>query len=1197
MLSRKLVIIENSFFNNPAYEFHIAKQIRKKYGIEEYLFTINGNVVFANFAQVRNFVYKLNQSRPEELKISAGQVNAAGIMDEIYHFVLREYEEKVNPGVFEKAAAYLTQNVGEENLRKLLFEFVELFPPIEVYKGRMSTFDYLNSYTENRSNFLITLEEMITLYFANFNPANKKLVELFDTNYFSNTRIFEKVINRLDLFFQMEEKIGDEKMDVFTFLMLPILRFPDIIEQQLDFIKEKWNVILDEKFLTRILTGKDFIKEEYKIDFTGGGPPPTFVPKYKEATGWAEEAAIGKSGFKYGDDSVKAYEEPEKFTKDVHWMPELVLFAKNIYVWLDQISKKYQRTIRRLDEIPDEELDLLAKWNFTGLWLIGVWERSTASKKIKHYMGNIDAVASAYSLYDYQIAYDLGGEDAFRNLDWRTKQRGIRLACDMVPNHTGIYSKWVVEHPDYFVQSDFSPFPNYRFEGGNLSEDDRVQVRIEDGYWSKSDAAVVFQRIENSTGKVTYIYHGNDGTNMPWNDTAQLNLLKYEVRQAVIEKIMEVARRFSVIRFDAAMTLTKRHFSRLWFPEPGKGGDIPSRADYALTKAEFDNLFPEEFWREVVDRINTELPETLLLAEAFWLMEGYFVRTLGMHRVYNSAFMHMMMKEENSKYRDLITNTLEFEPEILKRYVNFMSNPDEETAIRQFGADEKYFGVCVLMITLPGLPMFGHGQIEGFHEKYGMEYQRSYYNEEPNQWLIERHEKEIFPLIKKRFLFSQVTNFWFYDVIDNHGQIDENVYAYTNSEYGEKALVLYNNKWSKVNGKITIACPKLVVEGSGDAKDIKKLHLHEALAIKPAWDTFYVFKEHKSGLQYLKSGAEFANSGFEVNLNEFEYKVFIDFTEVSDKGGECSKLSRKLNGSGVQNVFYALEEIRFEDFHQAFVNIFDRNSLDRFIKYSIEMDSTEKELNLTFLNEKLSELISCMGKHYEIQLATDKLITSFEEELETIKVINELILAKTAKKNHYYFNIKNAVVYSQHHDYYEHTAVFIIWYLINNLSSVSSGKPGAKQFIDDTYLYNPIRNVLRHFGKGEVAVEKDLNLLLILAESYKDFAKIAEEDIDRKEFNKFFITLFSSPLVKAYLNINQHRGVTYFGKENFDELTDWLFSIVIFELLKLKPSKESFEKTEIKLIEMFKLCDEIKSVAIKCGFKLDIFLDILENIA
>ncbi len=105
---------------------------------------------------------------------------------------------------------------------------------------------------------------------------------------------------------------------------------------------------------------------------------------------------------------------------------------------------------------------------------------------------------------------------------------------------------------------------------------------------------------------------------------------------------------------------------------------------------------PVEFWREVVDRVAAEVPGTLLLAEAFWMLEGYFVRTLGMHRVYNSAFMHMLRDEDGAGYRRVITDTLEFDPEILKRYVNFMSNPDEATAVEQFGKGDKYFGVATL---------------------------------------------------------------------------------------------------------------------------------------------------------------------------------------------------------------------------------------------------------------------------------------------------------------------------------------------------------------------------------------------------------------------------------------------------------------------------------------------------------------------
>ena len=64
---------------------------------------------------------------------------------------------------------------------------------------------------------------------------------------------------------------------------------------------------------------------------------------------------------------------------------------------------------------------------------------------------------------------------------------------------------------------------------------------------------------------------------------------------------------------------------------------------------EFDRLIPVEFWREVVDTVAERAPDTLLLAEAFWMMEGYFVRTLGMHRVYNSAFMNMLKREENER--------------------------------------------------------------------------------------------------------------------------------------------------------------------------------------------------------------------------------------------------------------------------------------------------------------------------------------------------------------------------------------------------------------------------------------------------------------------------------------------------------------------------------------------------------------------
>ena len=111
------------------------------------------------------------------------------------------------------------------------------------------------------------------------------------------------------------------------------------------------------------------------------------------------------------------------------------------------------------------------------------------------------------------------------------------------------------------------------------------------------------------------------------------------------------------------MTLAKQHYQRLWVSHClVVVCDIPSRSDFSLPQDIFNQYMPQEFWREVVDRVAAEAPDTLLLAEAFWLMEGYFVRTLGMHRVYNSAFMNLLRDEENAKYRQVMKNTLEFDP-------------------------------------------------------------------------------------------------------------------------------------------------------------------------------------------------------------------------------------------------------------------------------------------------------------------------------------------------------------------------------------------------------------------------------------------------------------------------------------------------------------------------------------------------------
>ena len=743
------------------------------------------------------------------------------------------------------------------------------------------------------------LEELLLVRLANENPAAGPYRWLFDDRTVLSGEAGARLLAAIDAADAVSPAVGPGGETFLELLRAPARAAPTSLAGQLRFIRDRWRGMLGadiDALLDQATLILGVIDEEERAlhqrfgGFTGGA-------------GAGEAPGLGGEG------------DPERFSADRDWMPRVVLMAKSTYVWLDQLSRQHGRDIRTLDAIPDEELDRLAAWGITGLWLIGLWQRSQASERIKRMRGNPEAVASAYSLDDYRIADDLGGESGWANLRERAWARGIRLASDMVPNHMGVDSRWVVEHPERFLSLPESPYPAYTFSGADLSPDPRAAIRIEDHYWDGTDAAVVFQRVDTANGEARYIYHGNDGTSMPWNDTAQLDYLDPAVRESVVQAILDVARHFPIIRFDAAMTLAKRHIQRLWFPAPGAGGSIPSRAEHAIPHEAFEAAMPQEFWREVVDRVAAEAPDTLLLAEAFWLMEGYFVRTLGMHRVYNSAFMHMLRDEDNAGYRKVMRDTLEFDPEILKRYVNFMNNPDERTAVEQFGKGDKYIGVATVLATLPGLPMLGHGQVEGYAEKYGMEYRRAYHDEAPDRWLVERHEREVFPLLHRRRQFAEVRDFLLFDALRDDRSVDEDVFAYSNGTGHERSLVVYHNRYAETVVHIHASVPFSEPDGTGGRRVVRRT-LAEGWQLPDGASALVRFRDHATGLEHLHRSGDVRARGLRFPLRAYERRVLLDVVDVTDgPAGLWSRLADRLAGGGVPSLEGAFRDLELEPVH------------------------------------------------------------------------------------------------------------------------------------------------------------------------------------------------------------------------------------------------------------------------------------------
>ncbi|AFL87030.1 membrane protein involved in colicin uptake [Terriglobus roseus DSM 18391] len=935
-------------------EFHIARGFRDKFDLRDLLFSYTGNVIFGNVAASRRLAQQMNDARiatggptPQEdpkSVVHAGQLFAMGLIDELSHAVIEHYRLEHDPAVLADALKWFGKRVGEKKVDALLLAFTERFPNIAVYQNKITAAKWLAGSTEGRPHREVALEELLLLWLANQNPAYRPFRTLFDdTSLRRDAPIYIEFQSDIEAYFETRPEFGDEARTLLKALRLPFEEAPDSLSKQLDYIRDKWMPKLGtgaRATLSRTLLAIDTLREEEVAIWMQFNPPGRNVRQHGSVEYGGKEGFVGDEyvGFEeYWEDFTDEdgtvtrrrrfrtrsgalvegavphdYQAPlneyEAFSHDDAWMPNVVLMAKSTYVWLEQLSKKYRRHIHRLDQIPLEELQLLRDRGMTGLWLIGLWERSRASQTIKRLRGQEDAVASAYSLMDYTIAEDLGGDSAYAKLRDLAATVGLRLASDMVPNHMGLDSTWVIEHPEWFIRRSESPYPNYSFEGPDLSTDPRVEIKLEDHYFDQTDAAVVYRmRYRDGSNRTEFLYHGNDGTTFAWNDTAQLDYSKQNVREHVIQVILDVARRFPIIRFDAAMVLAKRHVQRLWFPLPGQGGSIPSRAEDAMTQEEFDAIMPQEFWREVVDRVQAEVPGTLLLAEAFWLLEGYFVRTLGMHRVYNSAFMVMLRDEENAKYRSYLKKTIEFDPDIMKRYVNFMSNPDEKTAIGQFETGDKFFGVSTMMATIPGLPMFAHGQIEGYTEKYGMEYKQAKFDEWPNEELVARHMKEIAPLLKNRALFAESEHFVFFDFWLDNGSVDENVFAYSNRLGNERALIAYNNTIQSTRGTIHVSAASM----NKWTGDLWQRSLADALALPRGDDFFLAWRDTASGLEYIRRSNDLVNGGLTLDLRGYQYAVLLDWRELRESASQpWGQLCDSLGGAGVHSLDEALTHLR-----------------------------------------------------------------------------------------------------------------------------------------------------------------------------------------------------------------------------------------------------------------------------------------------
>ena len=89
------------------FELHVSRRARDRYQFDDALFSLTGNVVFANFRAARVFAQQMNEHRDlvnyPERAVKPGQINAMGLIDEILHYLVGVYREQHGADVMARA--------------------------------------------------------------------------------------------------------------------------------------------------------------------------------------------------------------------------------------------------------------------------------------------------------------------------------------------------------------------------------------------------------------------------------------------------------------------------------------------------------------------------------------------------------------------------------------------------------------------------------------------------------------------------------------------------------------------------------------------------------------------------------------------------------------------------------------------------------------------------------------------------------------------------------------------------------------------------------------------------------------------------------------------------------------------------------------------------------------------------------------
>jgi glycosidase len=344
------------------------------------------------------------------------------------------------------------------------------------------------------------------------------------------------------------------------------------------------------------------------------------------------------------------------------------LYQINTRVWLTELSRPLGRRAT-LDDVPDAELDRLARLGFDWVWFLSVWQTGPAAQAVSRSnpewrhefhetlpdLRDEDIPGSGFAITGYTVHADLGGDAALARLRERLKKRGLKLMLDFVPNHMGLGHPWAEDHPEHLVRG---------------TEADLA------------GAPQNYTRVKRRAGDAVFAY-GRDPYFAGWPDTLQLDYSNPATQEAMVQILLKIAGQCDGLRCDMAMLVLPDVFERTW----GRRAPL--------------------FWPDATRRVRERVPGFTFMAEVYWGRE-WDMQQQGFDYTYDKTLYDRLRERHARPVREHLHAGLDYQDKLAR----FLENHDEPRAAATFPPGVHEAAAAITFLS-PGLRFFHQGQFAG----------------------------------------------------------------------------------------------------------------------------------------------------------------------------------------------------------------------------------------------------------------------------------------------------------------------------------------------------------------------------------------------------------------------------------------------------------------------------------------------------